>query len=123
MTSRDPIVINVLSFTTLYPNAIQPVHGDASASTRTMPASPDARHGRVSKCSTRVFPVTPKGIGNSMATTLLYRATRDLVARLVRERRINVIDAHMFYPNGVAAVRAARVAVEPRRSARRVRHG
>jgi glycosyltransferase involved in cell wall biosynthesis len=40
--------------------------------------------------------------------TLLYHAVRATVTRLVREQRIDLIDAHFFFPDGVAAVRLAR---------------
>ena len=53
------------------------------------------------------YPTIPKGVGLRMAPTLLYRAARGLVARLVHERQIDLIDAHVFYPDGVAAVRLA----------------
>jgi glycosyltransferase involved in cell wall biosynthesis len=59
------------------------------------------------------YPVIPGGIGLSVAATLLYRATRRLVLRLVRERQIQLIDAHMFYADGVAAVRLGEEADRP----------
>jgi glycosyltransferase involved in cell wall biosynthesis len=128
----------VLSFTTLYPNAVQPVFGVfvenrlrrlvetgqvALTVVAPVPWFPStwpglgkyAAYARVPRYETRHgievlhprYPVIPKRIGISMAATMLYRATRDLVARLVRERRIDLIDAHVFYPDGVAAVRLA----------------
>jgi glycosyltransferase involved in cell wall biosynthesis len=47
------------------------------------------------------------GIGWVTQPMLLYRAVRGMVIRLVRERKIELIDTHFFFPNGVAAVRLA----------------
>ena len=52
------------------------------------------------------YPVIPK-IGMNVAPTLLYRATRKLVRDLVEKHQINLIDAHYFYPDGIAATRIA----------------
>jgi glycosyltransferase involved in cell wall biosynthesis len=48
------------------------------------------------------------GLSLRVAPTLLYLATRRLVPRLVQERDIDLIDAHVLYPDGVAAVRLAK---------------
>ncbi len=49
------------------------------------------------------FPVIPK-IGMSAAPWLLYRAMVPQIARLLAEgHRFDAIDAHYFYPDGVAA--------------------
>ncbi len=53
------------------------------------------------------YPTIPKGVGPRMAPTLLYWAARGLVARLIHKRQIDLIDAHVFHPDGVAAVRLA----------------
>jgi glycosyltransferase involved in cell wall biosynthesis len=53
------------------------------------------------------FPVLPK-IGMTLTPFLLYRAVRPLVERLRRERGFDLIDAHYFYPDGVAAAMLAR---------------
>ena len=53
------------------------------------------------------YPTIPMGLNLRLAPTLLSRAARGLVARLVPERQIDLIDAHVFYPDGVAAVRLA----------------
>ena len=53
------------------------------------------------------FPALPK-IGMTLAPFLLYRAVRRLVERLRRERGFDLIDAHYFYPDGVAAAMLGR---------------
>jgi glycosyltransferase involved in cell wall biosynthesis len=49
------------------------------------------------------FPVLPK-IGNALTPFLLSRAVAPTLRRLLRERAFDLIDAHYFYPDGVAAV-------------------
>ncbi|HME26555.1 MAG TPA: glycosyltransferase family 4 protein [Acetobacteraceae bacterium] len=50
------------------------------------------------------YPVIPK-IGMSMAPYLLFRATLPMLRHLLASgQRIDVIDAHYLYPDGVAAV-------------------
>jgi glycosyltransferase involved in cell wall biosynthesis len=53
------------------------------------------------------FPVVPK-LGMALAPLLLYRAMVPTVERLVRERGFDLIDAHYFYPDGVAAAMLGR---------------
>lgn len=53
------------------------------------------------------YAVVPK-LSWHVSPWLMYRATRGLVARFARERRIDVIDAHFFYPDGVAALMIGR---------------
>jgi glycosyltransferase involved in cell wall biosynthesis len=53
------------------------------------------------------FPALPK-IGMTLAPLLLYRAVLPQVERLWRERGFDLIDAHYFYPDGVAAAMLAR---------------
>jgi teichuronic acid biosynthesis glycosyltransferase TuaC len=51
------------------------------------------------------YPVIPK-VGMNLAPTLLARAARASVARLLHEGYdFDLIDAHYFYPDGVAAAR------------------
>ena len=130
-------MISVLSFTTLYPNAAQPVHGifvenrlrrlADSGRVRLTVVAPvpwfpfaskrfgdyaayanvpghEVRHG-IEVFHPR-FKVIPK-VGMNLAPALLYRGTRETVARLARERGAQLIDAHYFYPDGVAAARLA----------------
>jgi teichuronic acid biosynthesis glycosyltransferase TuaC len=59
------------------------------------------------------YPVIPK-IGMSAAPFLLYRAVRPTVARLIDEGYdFDAIDAHYFYPDGVAAVMLGRYFNKP----------
>ena len=53
------------------------------------------------------FPVIPK-FGMSIAATLMARALFPVVARLHAEHRFDLIDAHYYYPDGVAAAAIAR---------------
>ncbi len=52
------------------------------------------------------FPLIPK-LGMSMAPMLMASACRRPVARYVKELDVALIDAHYFYPDGVAAARIA----------------
>jgi len=50
------------------------------------------------------FPVIPK-VGMSLAPWLLYQASARALGRMLAQgRRFDLIDAHYFYPDGVAAV-------------------
>jgi len=54
------------------------------------------------------YPVIPK-IGEGLAPAMLYRAALAAVRRLqAAGKRFDVIDAHYFYPDGVAAIRLGR---------------
>lgn len=135
--------LRLLTFSTLFPNSGQPVNGVfvenrlrhllatglvqarvvapipwfPSTNPRfgtwaRFAAAPDyeERHG------TRIwhprFPVIPK-VGMTIAPTLLYSWTRSLVRRLAAEGDIDLIDAHYFYPDGVAAALLARELGKP----------
>ena len=130
--------MKVLTFSTLYPNAARPAHGIfvetrlrqllASGQVETTVVAPVpwfpfthpsfgayAAQARAPRAETRNgievlhprFPVLPK-IGMTLAPFLLYRAVRPLVERTRRERGFDLIDAHYFYPDGVAAAMLAR---------------
>lgn len=123
----------LLVFTTLYPNAAQPSHGvfvenrlrfllaSGRASARVLAPAPwfpsaagvfgrYASYARIPRREVRHgialehprYPVIPK-FGMQAAPDLLFAAMRPHVARMLRERPIDVIDAHYFYPDGVAA--------------------
>jgi len=131
--------MKVLTFSTLYPNAARPAHGVfvetrlrqllASGEIQSSVVAPVpwfpfthpafgayAAQARAPRAETRNgidvlhprFPVLPK-IGMTLAPLLLYRAVRPLVERVRRERGFDLIDAHYFYPDGVAAAMLARV--------------
>jgi teichuronic acid biosynthesis glycosyltransferase TuaC len=130
---------NLLTFSTLYPNAVNPSHG-IFVETRlahlvesgrvtakvvapipysaNMPAVPKAYRqlGEVAYQEQRRgltvfhprYPVIPK-IGMSLAPGLLYLGARQRVSALVKDGYpIDLIDAHYFYPDGVAAAMLAR---------------
>jgi len=131
--------VKILTFSTLYPNAIRPFHGvfvenrlrqllsSGQVSARVLAPIPwfpsahprfglyadyartpvhELRHG-ISVDHPR-YPVIPK-IGMNIAPYFLYRWARPYVARLIRNGHdFDLIDAHYFYPDGVAAAMLAR---------------
>jgi teichuronic acid biosynthesis glycosyltransferase TuaC len=131
--------MKLLTFTTLYPNAVQPIHGvftenrvtrrvaDGRSDTRVVAPVPfvphligmperyarlrdvprnEKRH-RLSVDHPRYF-LIPK-ISMAAAPLLLYAAARRRVAEILRAGYdFDLIDAHYFYPDGVAAVMLGR---------------
>lgn len=127
--------MRILTFTTLYPNALQPQHGifvetrlrklveSGAVDARVVAACPwfpsaAARFGRyavyagIPKAETRYelrvdhprYPVLPK-IGNTLAPLTLFLAVLPFLRRQIRNGRdFDLLDAHYFYPDGVAAV-------------------
>jgi teichuronic acid biosynthesis glycosyltransferase TuaC len=54
------------------------------------------------------YPLLPK-VGMSSAPFLMYAALRNVIAEILKARfRFDLIDAHYFYPDGVAAVMLGR---------------
>ncbi len=136
--------MKILTFTTLFPNAAQPIHGifvetrlrhllAAGRLSATVLAPVPwfpftgplfgtyAAHARAPRQARRHgieihhprYPVLPK-IGMNLAPSLLYHAVRPALARLVRQGlEFDLIDAHYFYPDGVAAVRLGRAFGKP----------
>jgi len=135
--------LRVLSFSTLFPNPRQPVHGvfvenrlralAASGQVELRVVAPvpwfpsanprfgrwavfagmpdqEIRHG-LPTWHPR-YPAIPK-LGMSLAPALMYAATRRLVRRLVEQSDIDLIDAHYFYPDGVAAALLGRELNKP----------
>jgi teichuronic acid biosynthesis glycosyltransferase TuaC len=129
--------LSVLTFTTLFPNPARPSHGIfvanrldklvASGQVRAHVVAPvpwrpgfldDPQLGRLDQIPLRRrhhdmavehprYAVIPK-IGMRLAPTLLYRTARQCLETLLRMgHRFDLIDAHYFYPDGVAAVRLA----------------
>ena len=113
-------MLNLLLFSTLYPNQAQPNHGvfvenrlrhllatgEASATVLAPIAwnrgpQEEQRHGvRVLHPSWRPIPK----LGMRVSPWLLYQAAQRALARLLAQgERFDVIDAHYFYPDGVAA--------------------
>lgn len=132
MSSRQPL--RLLTFSSLFPNAAQPVHGvfvenrlrhliAGGAATAQVVApvpwfpSANPRFGswaafaKAPRYEERRdlaiyhprYPVIPK-VGMTVAPLLMYLAVKPLVERLARENGgFDLIDAHYFYPDGVAA--------------------
>jgi glycosyltransferase involved in cell wall biosynthesis len=130
--------MKVLTFSTLYPNAARPAHGIfvetrlrqlvASGQIQSTVVAPVpwfpfrhsafgayAAQARAPRAETRNgievlhprFPLLPK-VGMTLAPFLLYRAALPVVERMHRERGFDLIDAHYFYPDGVAAAMLGR---------------
>ena len=134
----NPVALELLTYSTLYPNSLQPRHGifvaqrltqlivDCGVSARVMAPVPwfpsrapvfgqyavyagvprEEQYGGLQVFHPR-FAVLPK-LSWHVSPWLLYQATRAQAARLYRERPFDVIDAHFFYPDGVAAVMLGR---------------
>lgn len=125
--------MRLLSFTTLYPNAAQPIHGvfvenrlrrlaEAGVEIKVVAPIPwfpftgawagsYARYAKAPRREIRhglevLHPryVTVPKIGMTIAPALLALAVRPVIARLIAEGYdFDAIDAHYFYPDGVAA--------------------
>ena len=135
--------MKVLTFSTLYPNAARPAHavfvetrlrqllasGQAEAKVLApVPWFPFrhhafgdyARHARVPRVERRNgiavvhprYPVVPK-VGMTLAPLLLSWAVAPTVERILRHYPFDLIDAHYFYPDGVAAVMLGRRVNKP----------
>jgi glycosyltransferase involved in cell wall biosynthesis len=136
--------MKILTFTTLYPNAIQMRHGifveqrlrhllqrnDVEAKVVApvpwFPLSSEcfgayAQYARVPKQEQRHgidiyhprFPVIPK-IGMTVAPALLAAATLPLLRKIIADGYdFDVLDAHYFYPDGVAAALLAKALHKP----------
>jgi teichuronic acid biosynthesis glycosyltransferase TuaC len=128
-------MIRTLTFTTLFPNGVQPVNGifvanrlshllaTGEVTTRIVAPVPwfpftAARFGSyatfaaVPRTERRLdspvvhprYPLIPK-IGMSLAPALLYAGARGAVAAVLRSGfDFDLIDAHYFYPDGIAAI-------------------
>ena len=129
--------MRVLTFTNLYPNSVQPRHGVfveqrlrrlvatgqlEACVVAPVPWFPSGhrcfgawgRFARVPRHEVRHgidvfhprYPVIPK-VGMSLAPLLMATAVKAFVRQLCKQRNVDLIDAHYFYPDGVAAVRLA----------------
>jgi glycosyltransferase involved in cell wall biosynthesis len=130
--------LRILTFTTLYPNAEQPNHGIfvetrlrqllASGKVRSTVIAPVpyfpfrtrflpqwSRYASIPFHEIRHdieifhprYPVIPR-VGMAISPTLLVAGAISLAKRLHSSKRFDVIDAHYFYPDGVAAIRLGR---------------
>jgi len=130
--------MRVLTYTTLFPNAVQPVKGifvenrlrhlvdETGIESRVVAPVPwfpsqapmfgawakfaavpgaEQRHG-VEILHPR-YPVVPK-VGMNIAPALLYAGTVGLVRKIAKHWDFDLIDAHYFYPDGVAAAMISR---------------
>jgi glycosyltransferase involved in cell wall biosynthesis len=136
--------MQILTFSTLYPNALQPQHGifvetrlqklvaSGEVDARVMAPCPwfpfaSPRFGRyavfarIPREETRHelhidhprYPALPK-IGMSAAPLALFAAVLPLLRRqIIDGRDFDLIDAHYFYPDGVAAVLLGRALGRP----------
>jgi glycosyltransferase involved in cell wall biosynthesis len=129
-----PPFMKILTFSTLYPHAARPSHGIfvetrlrhllASGKVESKVVAPvpwfpsrnvrfgayavhamapqeERRHG-IDVLHPR-YPVLPK-IGMTLAPFLLAQAVKPVIKRVLAEFRFDLIDAHYFYPDGVAAI-------------------
>lgn len=126
--------LEIVTFTTLFPNSMQPNHGVfvenrlhqliGTAEVLSRVIAPVGwvpfdwkafgsyaqnarvprfeRRGELSVSHPRVV-IVPK-VGMLLAPALLYASSLRLLRRLRAERDFDVIDAHYFYPDGIAAV-------------------
>ena len=130
--------VNILTFSSLYPNSNDPSHGIfverrlrelvGRTSIRSTVVAPVpwfpfrspifgdyARTAAVTRSELRFgidvwhnrYPVIPR-IGMNVAPKLMAHASKRTVQRCVTENRIRLIDAHYFFPDGVAASILAR---------------
>lgn len=135
--------MNILTFTSLYPNAVNPQHGIfvetrlrhliadgvisstviAPVPTFPFPVGPFRRYAASDDVPTREtrhgidvhhprFTVIPK-LGMRLTPGSMARAARPLFREIVARLNIQLIDAHYFYPDGVAAAILAREAGIP----------
>lgn len=136
--------MKILTFSTLFPNRAQPHHGvfvenrlrhlmeNNDVAARVVAPVPwfpftaslfgdYATFAKVPKRDRRGdleivyprYPLIPK-IGMNLTPSLMYRAVRPLVERILREGfDFDLIDAHYFYPDGVAAAYLARALKKP----------
>jgi glycosyltransferase involved in cell wall biosynthesis len=126
--------MKILTFSTLYPHAARPGHGIfvetrlrqllASGQVEARVVAPvpwfpsrDPRFGEYASHATAPreerrhgiqvlhprYPVLPK-VGMTLAPLLLAHWVKPVIARVFAEYRFDLIDAHYFYPDGVAAI-------------------
>lgn len=141
---RNRRMLDILTFSTLYPNAAAPSHGifvenrlrhlAASGEVRSRVVAPvpwfpftSERYGayaQFARCPAAEdrhgipvvhprYPVIPK-LSSHVQSWLLYAGARRAVARALRAApNVALIDAHYFYPDGVAAVMLGRAFGRP----------
>ncbi|MGC2518204.1 MAG: glycosyltransferase family 4 protein [Burkholderiales bacterium] len=126
--------MKILTFSTLYPHAARPSHGIfvetrlrhllASGKVESKVVAPvpwfPSRNARFGEYAVHAsapreeqrhgiqvlhprYPLLPK-IGMALTPFLLARAVRPVIGRILRGYAFDLIDAHYFYPDGVAAI-------------------
>jgi glycosyltransferase involved in cell wall biosynthesis len=126
--------MKILTFSTLYPSAARPSHGifvetrlrhllaNGQVESRVVAPVPwfPSRNPRFGKYAVHAsapreeqrhgiqvlhprYPVLPK-IGMTLAPFLLAQSVKPVIERVLAEYRFELIDAHYFYPDGVAAI-------------------
>jgi glycosyltransferase involved in cell wall biosynthesis len=126
--------MKILTFSTLYPHAARPSHGIfvetrlrhllASGQVESKVVAPvpwfPSRHARFGEYAAHAsapreerrhgiqvlhprYPLLPK-FGMALTPFLLARAVRPVIERILRGYAFDLIDAHYFYPDGVAAI-------------------
>jgi glycosyltransferase involved in cell wall biosynthesis len=126
--------MKILTFSTLYPHAARPSHGIfvetrlrhllASGKVESKVVAPvpwfPSRNARFGEYATHAsapreerrhgiqvlhprYPLLPK-IGMALTPFFLARAVRPVIERILRGYAFDLIDAHYFYPDGVAAI-------------------
>lgn len=137
-------MLKILTFSTLFPNAAQPVHGvfvenrlrhlvvggrvqaTVVAPIPWFPFSSEmfgqyAVYAKVPRLEERHglavhhprYPLIPK-VGTNLAPLGMYLFAKPFIARLIREGlEFDLIDAHYFYPDGVAAAMLGRAFGKP----------
>jgi teichuronic acid biosynthesis glycosyltransferase TuaC len=121
------VLLNLLTFTTLYPNPAQPNHGVfVENRLRHLVGTGEARAtvlAPIAWCPGRNLPTAPlretragidvlhprwlaiPKLGMQLSPWLLYHAAARALDRLIEGgARFDAIDAHYFYPDGVAAI-------------------
>ncbi len=105
---RETVALGGLSATVLAPVPFFPITHRAFGRYAAIARAPrwEVRHG-IEVLHPR-YPVLPK-VGSWLAPTALFRTAMNAVRNLASQgRRFDVIDAHYFYPDGVAAIRLGR---------------
>lgn len=133
-----PLMLRVLTLSTLFPDAVRPGFGGFVArQTRALAMQDDVEVTVVAPLGLPPWPLTlhpryralaglphvemmaglavhrPRfpvfpGLSAAINPALMARATLPLIRRLHRDRRFDVIDAEFFYPDGPAAIRIGR---------------
>ena len=133
IVANSELDVRLLTFTNLYPNAAQPAHGlfverrllrlVSGKGIEAVVVAPVPRVPGASSAYRHIPRVEQRdglevhhprfisiaGLGRFIAPFTMLLTSLRLVRRLRKDDRFNVIDAHYFYPDGVAAAFLARI--------------